>query len=555
MLRYILSFLLILILQTTTLAQIFGTKADSLRGSLNANRTWWDVTYYDLKVTPNIKKQTIEGSVQIAFRVLAKATTMQIDLQEPLQITKILYKNNPLTYKRDGNTFLVYFPAAPKLGTVDAITIFYKGTPRVAERAPWDGGIVWTTDEQGRTYVNTACQGLGASVWWPTKDHQSDEPDSMQISVTVPRNLTDVSNGRLRKIVEDTKNKTRTFVWFVSNPINNYNATMNIGNYVNFKDTLQGEKGILDMDWVLDYNLEKAKKQFVQAKETVRCFEYWFGPYPFYEDSYKLVETDHLGMEHQSAVAYGNKYMNGYLGSDLSGSGWGLKWDYIIVHETGHEWFGNNITTNDIADMWVHEGITDYSETLFTDYYYGKEAGNKYNKGLRKNITNMQPIIGKYGINSEGSGDMYYKGANIIHTIRQLINDDEKFRQILRGLGKDFYHKTVDTKDVENYFSSKSGIDFSKLFDQYLRDTRIPVLQYYFKTENDSTSVYLKFTNCIAGFNMPLPIASSLTKSDLFSVTINDKEFTKLILKDKTVTIKEIVNPNIYITTKSVNAP
>jgi aminopeptidase N len=538
--------LVFLLLSHYSFTQIH-THADSLRGTYNANRSWWDVTYYDIKVKPDLKKQTIEGSVTICFKVIGEGTTMQIDLQEPLQIKSIKHQNTALKYKRDGNAFLVSFPKKLSMSSYQEISIQYSGKPRRAVNAPWDGGIVWERDEKGRPFINTACQGLGASVWWPTKDHQNDECDSAQLSVTVPKDLTDVSNGRLRKIIQEPKG-LRTFVWFVSNPINNYNLTMNIGYYANFKDTLAGEKGILDMNYyVLDYNVEKAKKQFVQAKETVRAFEYWFGPYPFYEDSYKLVETHHLGMEHQSAVAYGNKYMNGYLGSDLSGSGWGKKWDYIIVHETGHEWFGNNVTTKDIADMWVHEGITDYSETLFTEYYYGKEAGNQYNRGLRRNILNMEPIIGPYEVNKEGSGDMYPKGANIMHTIRQLMNDDEKFRTILRGLGKVFYHKTVTSKDVEDYISKESGIDFSKFFDQYLRDTRIPKIKYYYKTENNITSLYMKFINCVEGFTMNLPISSHHTKNDLFNIAVNDIDFVKLDLANDKTTITNIINPNIYI--------
>jgi aminopeptidase N len=266
-----------------------------------------------------------------------------------------------------------------------------------------------------------------------------------------------------------------------------------------------GEKGKLDLSyWVLDYNLEKAKEQFKQAKLMLRAFEYWFGPYPFYEDSYKLVESPHLGMEHQSGIAYGNKFGNGYLGRDLSGSGWGLKWDYIIIHESGHEWFANNITTNDIADMWVHEGFTDYSETLFTEYCYGKEAGNDYNYGQRKGIQNDQPIIGPYGVNKVGSGDMYPKGANLIHTIRHSINNDSLFGQILRGLNKDFYHKTVTSNLVENYISKKSGINFQKTFDQYLRNIQIPQLNYVVDTIK--ATVTANWTNCIAGFDMPITI-------------------------------------------------
>ena len=320
--------------------------------------------------------------------------------------------------------------------------------------------------------------------------------------MAIPDTLVAVANGRfLGK--QSFSPGMMTYRWAVHNPINNYNIVPYIGKYASWKETYTGEKGKLDCEyWVLDYNLQKAKQQFRQVPAMLKCFEYWFGPYPFYEDGYKLVESPHLGMEHQSAVAYGNKYQNGYLGKDLSGSGWGNKWDFIIIHESGHEWFGNNITTNDIADMWIHEGFTNYSETLFTECQFGKEAGSDYLTGIRKNIKNDIPIIGHYGVNQEGSGDMYPKGANLLHTVRQLINDDEKFRQILRGLNKTFYHKTVDSKDVEMYISKQSGIDLSKVFDQYLRTTQIPVLEY----KTDKHSISFRWANCVEGFDMKVKV-------------------------------------------------
>jgi aminopeptidase N len=376
----------------------------------------------------------------------------------------------------------------------------------VAQNAPWDGGLVFKKDSLGKPWVATACEGVGASIWWPNKDHLSDEVDSMLISISVPKGLKDVSNGRLRKEVPQKDGYTR-FDWFVANPINNYDVVANIGDYTHFSDSYMGEKGKLTMDyWVLPASLEKAKKQFgANARPMLKAFEHWFGPYPFYEDGYKLVETPHLGMEHQSATAYGNHFLNGYLGYDMSGTGWGLKWDYIIVHESGHEWFANNITTNDIADMWIHEGITDYSETLFVQCKSGKEAANAYTQGLRKTIRNDKPIIGIYGVNQEGSGDMYNKGNNIMHMVRQIIDNDSMFRNILRGLNETFYHKTVDSKDVENYIIKRSGKDLSKLFDQYLRTTQIPTLEYKIQGEKLS----YRWTNCIDGFNMPVKLAGS----------------------------------------------
>jgi aminopeptidase N len=318
--------------------------------------------------------------------------------------------------------------------------------------------------------------------------------------------LVAVGNGRL--IASKKENGKTIYEWEVKNPINNYLIIPYIGKYVNFTDTLLGEKGRLDLNfWVLDYNLNKARVHFSQVKLMLRAFEYWFGPYPFYEDSYKLVDAPYLGMEHQSAIAYGNKYLDGYLGRDYSGTGWGLKWDYIIVHESGHEWFGNNITTKDLADLWVHEGITCYSEVLFTEYYYGKEAGNDYCFGLRRDIQNMEPLIGQYGVNQEGSDDIYPKGANLMHSIRHSINNDEQFRQILRGLNSFFYHQTVSTGQVEEYISKGAGFDFSKVFDQYLRNTEIPQLEFYL--DRLAPAITCRWTNCIEGFNLPLSISPS----------------------------------------------
>lgn len=422
-----------------------------------------------------------------------------------------LYINYPAKpYYNEGNVWHIPLPKA-QVNSIHSITIAYHGKPRIALRAPWDGGWIFTKDEKGRPWMTVACQGLGASVWYPCKDHQSDEPDNgATLSITVVDSLVAVGNGRLKE--KKSENGLTTWTWEVKNPINNYDIIPYIGKYVNFTDTLMGEKGKLDCSyWVLDYNLEKAKKQFGRdVKAMIHCFEYWFGPYPFYEDSYKLVESSHLGMEHQSATAYGNHYVNGYYiggntGRDLSGSGWGSKWDYIIIHESGHEWFGNNITTNDIADMWVHEGFTDYSEPLFVECMWGKVAGDEYTQGLRQNIDNDRSVIGPYGVNKEGSGDMYAKGANMLHTIRQVINDDEKFRSILRGLNKDFYHKTVDSKQVELYMTQKSGIDLSKIFDQYLRTTKIPELQY----KMNGKKLSYRWTNTVDGFNMPLDIPGS----------------------------------------------
>lgn len=482
--------------------QVF-THQDTLRGSLNAERTWWDVIHYSITVQPDYNSKAIKGNNVIIFKVLSSGNMMQVDMQQPMEITAVSFQSAPLAFKREGNVYHINLGSKLEAGSTQKINISFAGNPVESIRPPWDGGWIWKKDAAGNPWMSVACQGLGASVWYPCKDIQSDEPDSGAIlSMIVPDTLVAVGNGRLK---EKKKNNdgTTVWVWQVVNPINNYNIIPYIGKYVNFTEVFQGEKGKLDCSyWVLDYNLEKAKEQFKQAPLMLKCFEYWFGPYPFYEDSYKLVESPHLGMEHQSAVGYGNKFQNGYLGRDLSGSGWGLKWDFIIVHESGHEWFANNITSNDLADMWLHEGFTNYSETLFTECQFGKEAGSDYVTGTRKNIKNDIPIIGPYGVNREGSGDMYYKGGNLLHTVRQVINNDSTFRNILRGLNKTFYHQTVTTQQVESYISKESGINFSKVFDQYLRTTEIPVFEY----KINGYSISYRWINCVAGFNLPLKV-------------------------------------------------
>jgi aminopeptidase N len=525
------------------------THADTLRGSITPERAWWDVLKYDITVKPDYLNKTIEGKVVITYKVLKNEHigNAQIDLQQPLTIDSVFSGNFKTSVKEingTNNAYMILMPKSTK-NDIRTFTVYYHGKPREAINPPWDGGWIWKNDKLGRPWMSIACQGLGASAWYPCKDHQSDEPDNgALLSIIVPDTLVAVGNGRL---VSTQKNNdgTATYKWQVKNPINNYNIIPYIGKYVNWSDTLHGEKGTLDLNyWVLDYNLDTAKKQFVQVKPVLHGLEYWYGPYPFYEDGYKLVESPHLGMEHQSAVAYGNGYQNGYHGLDLSGTGWGIKWDFIIEHESSHEWFGNNITSKDLADMWIHESFADYSETLYTEYLFGKDAGNAYNTGIRKRIKNNETIIAHYNVNEEGSGDMYYKGGNMLQTIRHSLNNDVKWRDILRGLGKTFYHQTVTTKQIEDYISKTAGIDFSKVFDQYLRNTQIPQLSYYYS--DDKKKVYYRWDSCIAGFNLQL-VLSLDDKSIRVSPTqqwktLDDASFfdTVWILKNYYIQIKEV---------------
>ena len=479
------------------------THADTLRGSIGPGRLHWNVLHYELTVKPDYANKTIEGKNIITY-MDSGVFTMQLDLQEPMLIDSIIKEKQRCNFTREGNVYWVQLIPNQDKPVRTALTVYFHGKPREAIRPPWDGGWIWKKDKNNNPWISVACQGLGASVWYPCKDVQSDEPDNGAIlHIIVPDSLMAVGNGRLTEQHSMAGGNTM-YSWEVKSPINNYCIIPYIGKYVHFSEIYYGRKGKLDMDyWVLNYNVEKAKTQFLDAPRMMKAFEYWFGPYPFYEDGYKLVESPHLGMEHQSATAYGNGYQNGYRGSDLSGSGWGLKWDFIIVHESGHEWFANNISSNDLADMWIHESFTNYSETLFTDYYYGTEAGNDYAFGIRKNISNDIPIIGPYGVNQEGSGDMYYKGGNMLHIIRQVIKSDKKFRKILTGLNKTFYHQTVTTAQVENYISEKAGFNFSKIFDQYLRTTQVPTLEY--KIENKTVSY--RWVNAVEQFNLPVKVS------------------------------------------------
>ncbi|MEQ1554327.1 MAG: M1 family metallopeptidase, partial [Ferruginibacter sp.] len=422
----------------------------------------------------------MEGITTIKFNDEG-STIMQIDLQQPMILDSVKDEKNNYTFNRENNVYWINYRDSNTITKIKPanklLTFYYHGKPKEAIRAPWDGGWIWKKDKNNNPWVTVACQSLGASVWYPCKDIQSDKPDSgATLHIIVPDSLVAIGNGKLIE-TKPLKNGKTMFTWLVKNTINNYCIVPYIGKYVHFFEKYNGLKGILDMDyWVLNYNVDKAKKQFLDAPKMMKAFEHWFGPYPFYEDGYKIIEAPHLGMEHQSAIAYGNGYKMGYAGNDLSGTGQGLKWDFIIIHESGHEWFANSICTNDIADMWVHEGFTNYSETLFTEYYWGKQAGETYVKGLRKNIENDVPIIGSYGVNKEGSSDMYYKGANLIHLIRQLAKNDTKFREMLIGLNKTFYHKTVNTQQIESFIASKLHLDLTSVFNQYLRTTKVPIL-------------------------------------------------------------------------------
>ena len=560
-LNILLSFLLI---GLCTTAQPLVNESDTLRGSLNENRDWFDIKRYVIDVTPNYESKSIVGVVSWKALAVKPSKQIQIDLQSPLEIDSILLWPNVndgmnavrLEFTRSNNIAIAQIEKQIPKGKQFGLTIFYHGVPKEAIRPPWDGGWIWKKDANGQPWMSVACQGLGASVWYPCKDHQSDEPEEgAQLTIQVPKDKDIIAIGNGRKVAETNMvniNNNNRFSWQVTNPINSYNIIPYIGDYVGWKETYKGLKGKLDISyWVLRSDSAKAVEQFKQVPKMLEAFEYWFGPYPFYEDGFQMVQSPHLGMEHQSAIAYGNQFKNGYLGRDLSGTGWGLKWDFIIVHESGHEWFANNITTKDIADMWVHEGFTNYSETLFTEYFYGKKAGDEYNYGIRKGIKNDIPIIGPYGVNQEGSGDMYPKGANLIHTIRHAINNDSLFRNILMGLNTQFYHQTVTTQQVENYISVRAGFGFQKVFDQYLRTIQIPVFSYSYN-EKEKILTY-QYKNCVTGFNLPLHF-NYLGKK--YSFMPMDYQPQQRLIKDPNFNLQDFVKTiesQYYVRLEQVN--
>ena len=519
------------------------TRQDTLRGTITKERIWWDLSYYHLNVIVDPSDSSLKGQNTIRYKVLLPFQLMQIDLQEPMRIAKVSQDGKSLNFRKDGNAYFIDLTKKQTAGNFNEIQIDFGGKPQVSKRPPWSGGLSWKRDANNNPLIVTTCQGDGASLWWPCKDHQYDEPDSVLITVTVPENLTDVSNGRLRSEITNADH-TKTFNWFVSSPINNYCINLNIGDYVHFGEKYKGEKGMLDCDYyVLSYNLDKAKLQFKEVKRMLDALEYWFGPYPFYEDSYKLVEVPYPGMEHQSSVTYGNDYKNGYKQTDESNTGWGFKFDFIIVHESAHEWFGNSITTKDVADMWVHEGFGAYSESLFLNYHFGKQACSDYVIGTRAKIRNDKPIIGPYNVNTEGSHDMYYKGANMLHTLRQLVDNDEKFRSMVRGLSSTFYHQTVTTQQVENYLSQSAGLDLTPFFNQYLRDTRIPVFEYSL----DKNQLRYRWNNCVDGFTMPVKIKVN----DTVKWVQPDKDWKQMEIEPGAKIETDI---NFYVASKDLSA-
>ena len=513
------------------------TRQDTLRGTITKEREWWNLNQYDLYFEMDIDNKSIKGSNTITYEVLESNHVMQIDLQPPMKITKVEQSGTSLDFTQEENAYFINLNEHQVIGSLKEIEIFYEGSPRENPRPPWGGGFVYDQDENGQPFIYNSSQGHGSSLWWPCKDHMYDEPDNgMIISVNVPSKFIAVANGKLTSAEKKTDGTT-TYKWTVVNSINNYGVSLNIADYVNFSDPYKGKKGELKCDYyVLPENLEKAKVHFKQVHLMLEAFEHWFGPYPFYEDSYKLV--DGIGMEHQSSVGYSGGYINGMEGSDHSGSGWGLKFDYLIIHESAHEWFANSITYKDMADMWVHEGFGTYAEALYVEYHFGKKAGEDYIKGITQNISNTIPMIGDYNVNDKDySEDVYVKGATVLHTLRQVINNDDKWREILTGLNTEFYHQTVSSTDIENYIARVSDFDLKLFFDQYLRTTQVPTLEYYFK----GNEIAYRWINAVHGFEMPLKVTIDNQEQWIYPKTNWIYEYVGEVKNEL------IIDPNFYV--------
>jgi aminopeptidase N len=536
------SFLVILTLLGIQQINAQFTRRDSLQGGLRAERTAYDVKRYDLNITINPEQRSIKGFNEISFEILAPIQKIQLDLFENMKVDSIIWNSKKLKFTRDNDAVFIDFPEKLLSKSNHKLRFYYSGNPLIAKNAPWDGGFVFKKDSNGKDFIGVAVQGTGASLWYPVKDSQSDEPDNgASIKVAVPNGLMNVSNGRFLGS-QDLKNGYTRWDWEVKNPINNYTITVNIADYVHIQDKMPD----LDLDYyVLRENEAKAREHFMEVKPMMECFQSKFGRYPFWEDGYKLVETPYLGMEHQSAVAYGNKYKKGYMGMDLSGTGVGMFFDFITIHETGHEWFGNSITSTDIADMWIHEGFTTYSETVFIECIKGYNDAMKYVNGQARNVRNDKPIIGQYGVNNEGSGDMYYKGSLLLNTLRHVIGDDEKWWKILYNYSETFKKKIITSDTVIDYFNKASGMDLSSIFHQYLYTNQVPVFLYKIKGDY----LYYSWNNTTDDFNMPLDIGFEDTKIRL-QPTIKEQ---KIKLKKLSKKSFQIYDNQFFIKIKEDN--
>ena len=504
------------------------TERNRLIGSLSSERTCYDVTYYDLNLAIDLDNKTINGYNRVSGIAVNEFSTLQIDFRNEMNIDSILFRGIRLIYTREKDAVFIEFPSLEE-GTRFSFTVYYHGTPRVAPRPPWDDGFVWETDKAGRPFIGVTSEGLGGSHWWPCKDHIADEPDSMAINITIPEDLICVANGKLRERIKMNDGKTE-FRWFVNNPINDYNVSINIGNYVSIHDTIQSLGEIRNATYyVLDYNEDVAREYFKEARSVIRVLEHYFGPYQWWNDGYKLVQTPYLGMEHQSAVAYGNDFR--IYDKSKSRSLYGFI-DYITLHETAHEWWGNSITACDPADVWIHEGFGTYSEVLYVEYLFGYEMSIDYLIQKRKYIGNKKVIVGPRNQNYWGFYDAYNKGAWIIHTLRNVIDDDELFLNTLKGFAIDNAKSIVCTEDVRDYFTEKTGIDLMSFFNQYLYNRTVPTLEY----AQENGKFYCRWTDVIKGFDMPVNLLINKVDTRIMPTT---ETSTLEIPKYATVEVKD----------------
>jgi aminopeptidase N len=498
------------------------THADSLRGELTPGRSCYDVYFYDLHLKIDTGTHSISGYNTIYFKVVKDFDIMQVDLFRNMDIDSIIFHRTHLSnYFRDSNTIifninnkcngcvlhLVEFE-----GAKDSIKIYYHGSPQIAKNPPWDGGFIWSKDSLGNPWIDVACEGTGASLWWPCKDHLSNKPDSMRMTFDVPEGLMCVSNGRLRAETKLNNGFTR-FTWFVSKPIINYDVTLNIADYAHISDYYLNGKDTLTLDYyVLKYNEEKARKHFEQVKPMLACYEKFFGKYPFYTDGYKLVESTYWGMEHQSCVAYGNHYQNNNFG-----------FDFIIIHESAHEWWGNSLSCSDAADMWLHEAFATYAEALYIECTQNYQTAVKYLHKQQKRISNKYPIIGPYNVNFQGTNDdddMYFKGTWMLQTFRHVINNDSLFFAILRGLQKKFEYTSTNSKDVIACISKIAGKEYTPFFNQYLYNAKPPVFEYKLKQEGNGVLLSYRWDSVVKNFQMPLKVNSKVADSVKTYITI-----------------------------------
>jgi aminopeptidase N len=473
------------------------TRADILRGSYGPYRANNDLLSYDLNVRVDPEKKFISGKNTIRSRMLKDDVRIQLDLFADLAVDKILLGSIPLKYEREFNAVFVDFPETLRKNSVYTIDFYYSGYPKETGRF---GGIAFKKDSSGHDWIYTACQELGASLWWPNKDQQRDEVESMRLSVAVPTNLVDVSNGRFQGKTDLGDGYTR-YDWLIHYPINNYCVSLNIGNYVHFSDGLKD----LTLDfYCLPEHLEKAKRQFPQARPMLQCFQKFFGEYPFKKDGYKLIEVPYSGMEHQSAITYGNRFANGYLERDWSGVGVSLKFDFIIIHESAHEWFGNSVTAADSSDEWIHEGWGTYAEGVYVEYMFGRQDALKYLNGYKSKITNRAPIISPAGVNSTPPLDQYFKGALFLNTLRSVIDNDARWWKLVRDFCGRFKYRNIMTEDVVKFFNEKTGQNLTPIFDQYLRHSDLPTLELKFQESGGKVSCRWKAD--VKDFAMPVKV-------------------------------------------------